>query len=193
LPFDSRGRNSIDPFMRRVLDTDRGGGLYAKRQAPRHDRAGLRRHEVQPPLRPLPTPRQIRRPLGMAADHRHTQPAETLAAHPDPDARLSRRPGPAADDSAETLELTPTARQDRSPTFATASAQSASGGRAWETADTSRRAEAPSSPLPVVVGCDSVRRHGLRRRRFASENERRRGDSPGALRLLDARAKDGAA
>ena len=34
-------------FMRRVLATDRGGALY--RQAPRHDRAGLRAHQVQPP------------------------------------------------------------------------------------------------------------------------------------------------
>jgi transposase len=35
------------------------------------DRAGVREHQVQPPDRPLPTPRKICRTLGVAADHRH--------------------------------------------------------------------------------------------------------------------------
>jgi transposase len=35
----------------------------ALRQAPGHDRAGLRAHEVQPPDGPFPTPRQIGRPV----------------------------------------------------------------------------------------------------------------------------------
>ena len=59
-------------FMRRVLATDER--RRALRQAPGDDRAGLRRHQVQPRRRPLPTPRPRRRPLGMAADHRHPQP-----------------------------------------------------------------------------------------------------------------------
>jgi hypothetical protein len=74
-------------FMRRVLASERGRAL---RQAPRHDRARVRGHQVQPPLRPLPTPRQIGGPVGMAPDHRHAQPPEALAAHYGPDARLRR-------------------------------------------------------------------------------------------------------
>jgi hypothetical protein len=48
-------------------------------QTRRDDRAGLRRHQVQPQDRPLPTTRQSRLPLGLAADHRHPQPAQALA------------------------------------------------------------------------------------------------------------------
>ena len=59
------GTAASTTFMRRVLATDRG--RRALRQAPRHDRAGLRRHQVQPRRRPLPTPRPRRRTLGMAA------------------------------------------------------------------------------------------------------------------------------
>ena len=44
------------------------------------DRARLRPHQVQPPRRPLPTTRQIRRPLRMAPDHRHPQPHEAPTA-----------------------------------------------------------------------------------------------------------------
>jgi hypothetical protein len=73
-------------FMRRVLATDRGGGLYAKRQGMIEP---VFADAVQPPLRPLPTPRQIRREVGMALDRRDTQPAEALAAHNGPHARLS--------------------------------------------------------------------------------------------------------
>jgi hypothetical protein len=81
IPPDAGKRKTARPgwdgglysFMRRVLETDHGGGLYAK-QTPRHDRTGLRPHQIQPPLRPLPTPRKSGLPLGMATDHRHPQP-----------------------------------------------------------------------------------------------------------------------
>jgi len=43
-------------------------------QAQRHDRAGLRQHQVHPWDRPLPAPRKIGLPLRMATDHRHPQP-----------------------------------------------------------------------------------------------------------------------
>ena len=72
-------------FMRRVLATD--AGRDALRQTPRHDRADLRRHQVQPPDRPLLTPRQSRLPVRMAPDHRHPQPPQ--APH-----RPDRRRGP---------------------------------------------------------------------------------------------------
>jgi Transposase DDE domain len=63
-------------FMRRVLETDTGGGALPK--TPGDDRACLRRHEVQPPPRSLLAPRKIRLPLRMAAHHRHPQPAEAF-------------------------------------------------------------------------------------------------------------------
>ena len=66
-------------FMRRVLATD--ARRRALRQAPGDDRAGLRRHQVQPPHRPLLTPRPRRRTLGMAAHQRRPQPAQALATH----------------------------------------------------------------------------------------------------------------
>ena len=50
-------------------------------------------HQVQPPRRPLPTTRQIRRPLRMATDHRHPQPPQ--APHRPP-SRLKRRYPPQA-------------------------------------------------------------------------------------------------
>ena len=67
VPPDANKRNGARPgwngglytFMRRVLATD------ARRRAlpptPGDDRAGLRRHQVQPRHRPLPTPRPSRR------------------------------------------------------------------------------------------------------------------------------------
>ena len=64
-------------FMRRVLATDTGGELYAKRQGmiePVFAQTKFNRR-----MRPLPTPRQIRLPLGMAADHRHPQPPQAPA------------------------------------------------------------------------------------------------------------------
>ena len=111
VPPDANKRGGARPgwdgglyaFMRRVLATDRGGELYAKRQG--DDRAGLRRHQVQPPHRPLLTPRQVRRTVGMAADHRRPQPAQALAAHHGADARLSARGRPRP---TRTGRLTPT-------------------------------------------------------------------------------------
>ncbi len=60
------------------------------------DRARVREHEVQPPDRPLPTPRKIRRSLRVATNHRHPQPPEAPQA---PDSRrggLRRSPTAAA-------------------------------------------------------------------------------------------------
>src|SRR3954453_18677764 len=51
----------------------------ALRQAPDDARARVRRHQVQPPRRSLPTPRQRRREIRMAADQRRPQPAQALA------------------------------------------------------------------------------------------------------------------
>ena len=56
-------------------------GRRALRQTPGHDRAGLRRHQVQPRHRPLLTPRPRRSTLGMAAHQRRSQPAQALATH----------------------------------------------------------------------------------------------------------------
>jgi dienelactone hydrolase len=41
---------------------------------------GVRRHQVQPPLRPLPTPRQVRRPLFGHADEDRSNTPEQIAA-----------------------------------------------------------------------------------------------------------------
>jgi transposase len=60
-------------FMRRVLETDLGKQLYGKRQATIEP---VFANQVQPPHRPLLAPRQIRLPVGMAADHRDAQPAQ---------------------------------------------------------------------------------------------------------------------
>src|SRR5215211_5343564 len=43
---------------------------------PGDDRAGVCRHQVQPPHRPLPAPRPLRRPFRVATDHRQRQPAQ---------------------------------------------------------------------------------------------------------------------
>jgi hypothetical protein len=56
--------------MRRVLETTTAAGYTENAN---HDRARVREHEVQPADRPLPTPKQIRRTLRMAADNRHPQ------------------------------------------------------------------------------------------------------------------------
>ena len=52
------------------------GRRRALPKTPRDDRTRLRRHEVQPPHRPLLTPRTGRRQVGMAAHHRNPQPDE---------------------------------------------------------------------------------------------------------------------
>jgi transposase len=81
-------------FMRRVLATELGKALY--RKTPSVSRARVRAHEVQPPDRPLQTPRQIRLPLRVAADHRHPQPPQ---APPPPDSRRRglTEPGPTSE------------------------------------------------------------------------------------------------
>ena len=58
-------------------------------KTPGDRRAGVREHQVQPPLRSLPTTRKIRLPLRMAAHHRHPQPNQ--APHSSP-RRLKRPP-----------------------------------------------------------------------------------------------------
>ena len=65
----------------------------ALRTAQADDRAGLWRHQVQPRHRPLLQTRQGRRPRGMAADHRHPQPPQALAAHHRPRDRLKPTAG----------------------------------------------------------------------------------------------------
>jgi hypothetical protein len=101
-------------FIRRVLDTDRGGELYAKRQGMIEPR--LRPHQVQPPLRPLPQTRTLRRPQRMATDHRHPQPPQALAAHHRPGHRLTAPNGRPVDSAAHP---SPPARASRF--YATAS------------------------------------------------------------------------
>jgi hypothetical protein len=49
---------------------------------PAHDRAGLRPDEVQPRHRSLPTTRACGRPVGMAPDHGHAQPAQAPPKRP---------------------------------------------------------------------------------------------------------------
>ena len=69
-------------------------GRRALRPPPGHDRARLRPHQVQPPLRPIPQTRQIGLPVGMATHHRHPQPAQALQAHHRATGRLSGPGGP---------------------------------------------------------------------------------------------------
>ena len=80
------GRRALHVHAARARERPRRRAL---RQAQGHDRTDLRRHEIQPPLRPLPTPRPLRRPLGMATDHHHSQ----LAQAPPPPARDHGRRG----------------------------------------------------------------------------------------------------
>jgi Transposase domain (DUF772) len=63
-------------FMRRVLDTERGGALYI--QADADGRAGLRSDQGEPADRPAQTKGPGRGPLGMAPHCRHPQPPEAL-------------------------------------------------------------------------------------------------------------------
>jgi hypothetical protein len=71
-------------WMRNVLATNYAGGLQTTKG---DGRASLRTNQAQPPDRPLPTTRTIRRALRMATHHRHTQPDEA------PQAPNSRRRG----------------------------------------------------------------------------------------------------
>lgn len=51
-------------------------------------------HKVQPPRRPLPSPRPSDRQIGMAPRRRRPQPAQALAPqHPDPQGRIRRATG----------------------------------------------------------------------------------------------------
>ena len=77
-------------FMRRVLASDQGAELYAKRQGmiePIFAQMKFNRR-----MRSLPTPRQIRRALGMATDHRHPQPPQAPPAHHNTRGGLTGRP-----------------------------------------------------------------------------------------------------
>ena len=78
-------------FMRRVLESELGATALS--QTPSDRRAGIRRHEVQPTTRPLPTPRTLSRELRVAISTRHPQPPQA----PPPPARHRRgltSPGP---------------------------------------------------------------------------------------------------
>jgi len=76
-------------FMRRVLATEHGSGLYAKRQGMiepvfANTKFNRRIDRFQ---------RQIRRTLRMATDHGHTQPLEASQAPDRPHGRLTRQRG----------------------------------------------------------------------------------------------------
>jgi hypothetical protein len=75
-------------FMRRVLSTEPGGELYARRQGMIEPVFG--HTKFNPPLRPIPQKRQIGLQVGMATHQRHPQPAEALEAHRGAVARLKR-------------------------------------------------------------------------------------------------------
>jgi transposase len=62
------------------LETGRQGALQKTAAV---GRAGLRRHQVQPPRRPLPAPRSQRLQLRMAADRGDAQPLKALACRSD--------------------------------------------------------------------------------------------------------------
>jgi len=90
------GRRRLRPHATRAGDRPWRRALP---QAKGNDRAGVREHEVQPADRPLPTPRQIRRTLRVATDHRHPQPIEAPQA---PNSRHSDLKEPSTDSSATT-------------------------------------------------------------------------------------------
>src|SRR4051812_8935540 len=87
VPPDAKRRSGARPgwdgglyaFMRRVLASEHGGALYAKRQV--MVEPVFADTKFKPPHRPLPAPRQGRRQIGMAAHQRRPQPAQALAAH----------------------------------------------------------------------------------------------------------------
>src|SRR5918992_194747 len=67
------GRRPLRVHAPRARDRPRQTALP---KTPGHNRARVREPQVQPPDRPLLTPRQIRLQVGMAANHRNTQPAQ---------------------------------------------------------------------------------------------------------------------
>src|SRR5215207_7987283 len=101
------GRRPLRVHAPGALNRPRQGAL---RQAAGDDRAGLRPHQVQPPHRPLLTPRHIGMPVGMAPDHRDPQPSQ---APPPPNRRRPRLTAPRDADRARRLHRRP--RQDRRP------------------------------------------------------------------------------
>ena len=104
IPPDAGNRKSPRPgwdgglyaFMRRVLQTDRGGELYPKRKGmiePVFAHTKFNRGSI------ASNAEAVGRAVGMATDHRHTQPPEAppppaghRRARRTPGARLSKRP-----------------------------------------------------------------------------------------------------
>jgi hypothetical protein len=78
-------------LMRRVLDTDLGGGFYAKRQGMIEPVFGHTKFNRR--CDRFPQTRTLRRPLRVATDHRHPQPGQALAAHHRHSGRLSAAAG----------------------------------------------------------------------------------------------------
>jgi hypothetical protein len=85
-------------------------GRRALRQAPGDDRAGLRRHQVQPPHRPLLTPRPSGHAVGMASHECRPQPAQALAEHHGAPASPERPPHTLFTASSETAQTLPRSR-----------------------------------------------------------------------------------
>ncbi|MBV9337194.1 MAG: transposase [Solirubrobacterales bacterium] len=83
IPPDAHKRNGVRPgwtggmyeFMRRVLRSKHGKDLYSRRQG--MIEPVFANTKVQPQDLPVPSPREIRRPLRMAADQRDPQPPPT--------------------------------------------------------------------------------------------------------------------
>ena len=73
--YTSMRQDTSDRLRRRALPKTKGDG-----------RAGVRTDQAQPAHQSVPATRQIRRTLGVAADHRHPQPTEAPQA---PDSRCS--------------------------------------------------------------------------------------------------------
>jgi hypothetical protein len=69
-------RGGLYDFMRRILATDHGSRLYARRQASIEPVFG---HQAQPRRRALPTPRPLSRQIRMAAAGQHPQHPQALA------------------------------------------------------------------------------------------------------------------
>ena len=80
--------------MRQTLQSDYGGGLYRKRKAMVEPvfAQTIRTDQAQPAHQSVPATRQIRRTLGVAADHRHPQPTEAPQAPDSPRSRLKDSP-----------------------------------------------------------------------------------------------------
>ena len=97
----------IYAHMRRVLSSDYGGGLY---ETQGDDRAGVRAHKVQPGDHPVHATRQIRGPLGVAANRRDAQPVK---APPPPDRRRRGLGEPQAPERNNSARCDPAAARQR--------------------------------------------------------------------------------